>query len=62
MTVTAQIKILDRKIMQLELRQKYYAIMQLKIWVLSQALLNKLNLSILHWVKIFNKGLDKDED
>ena len=29
-----------------------------KIWVLSQVLLNKLNFSILHWVKFW---LDKDD-
>ena len=28
----------------------------MKIWVLSQALLNKLNLSILHWVKFLIRG------
>ena len=37
-------------------------ILLVKIQVLSQVLLDKLNLSILHWVKFFNKGLDKDED
>ena len=32
----------------------------MKIWVLSQALLNKLNLSILHGY-IFNRGFDEDD-
>ena len=31
-----------------------------KIWVLRQALLNKLNLSIFHGY-IFNRGLDEDD-
>ena len=32
----------------------------MKIWVLRQALLNKLNLSIFHGY-IFNRGLDEDD-
>ena len=32
-----------------------------KIWVLSQTLLDKQDLSILHWQKFLNRGL-KDED
>ena len=74
MTVTDQIKILDRKIMQnkvqYDLDRKAAKISALssnnlgasmniwlvKIWVLSQALLNKLNFSILYWVKLLLRG------
>ena len=68
MTITDQIKILDRKIMQNEaqydLDRKAAKISALSSnnldkydyfngedLVLNQALLNKLNLSILHWVR-----------
>ena len=73
MTVTDQLKILDRKIMQNEaqydLDRKAAKISALSSnnldkydyfngedLVLNQALLNKLNLSILHWVKFLIKG------
>ena len=73
MTVTDQIKILDRKIMQNEaqydLDRKAAKISALSSnnldkydyfngedLVLNQALLNKLNLSILHWVKFLLRG------
>ena len=73
MTVTDQIKILDRKIMQNEaqydLDRKAAKISALSSnnlakyeyligedWVLNQAFLNKLNLAILHWVKVLLRG------
>ena len=69
MTITDQIKILNRKIMQNEAQYdldrkaakisalfsnnlEKYEHLTVNIWVLSQALLNKLNLSILHWLKL----------
>ena len=72
MTITAQIKILDRKIMQNEgqygLDRKASKIFALssnnldkyeyltgEYLGLNQVLLNKLNLSILHWVKFLIK-------
>ena len=73
MTVTDQIKILDRKILQNEaqydLDRKAAKISALSSnnlgkyeyligedWVLNQAFLNKLNLAILHWVKVLLRG------
>ena len=49
MIVTDQIKILDRKIMQNEVQYD----LDRKA---AKVLLNKLNLSILHWVKFLTKG------
>ena len=73
MTVTDQIKILNRKIMQNEAQYDLdrkaaklsalssnnlakYEYLIGEDWVLSQAFLNKLNLAILHWVKVLLRG------
>ena len=68
MVVTDQIKILDRKVMQNEAQDNFdrktaanlhlsnMNIWQVKICVLSQALLNRLNSSILYWGKCLIGG------
>ena len=73
MTVTDQIKILNRKIMQNEAQYDLdrkaakisplssnnldkYEYLTGEDLDLNQALLNKLNLSIIHWVKFLIKG------
>ena len=66
MTITDQIKILDKKIMQIEaqydLDRKAAKISALssnnldKYEYLTGEDLDKLNLSILHWVKVLIKG------
>ena len=76
MTVTDQIKILNRKIMQNEAQYDLdrkaakisalssnnldkYEYLTGEDLDLNQALLNKLNLSIIHWVKFLIKGWGK---
>ena len=57
MTVTDLLKIIDT-----EIRASRAQCNLVEIWDTNQVQLNRLNLSILHWAKFFDKGLDKDKD